>query len=129
MSARTVATYMTQSPLTIDSHQTISAAQRLMNQHAIRHLPVVQDGRLVGVISDRDLQFVETLKTLDPETAFVEDAMSHDPLRFAPTSPLAEVAGAMAESKFGSAVIVDEGERVVGVFTTIDALRALAAIA
>lgn len=129
MSTLPVSKFMTPSPLTVDRHETISATRQLMAKHQIRHLPVVDGGRLVGMISDRDLQFVETLKTLDPESAVVEDAMSPEPLRFVPSTPLGKVAEAMADSKYGSVVIVDEQGLVVGVFTTIDALRALAALA
>jgi acetoin utilization protein AcuB len=95
-----------------------------MRDKGIRHLPVVQDGKLAGIISNRDLQFIETLGTLDIESSLVEDAMVLDPLRFSPSATLKEVAHSMVSSKAGSAVIVDN-EKVVGIFTNVDALRAL----
>lgn len=128
MSQRIVQEYMTRQPLTVQRHKTVAAARRLMGEHKIRHLPVVDEAeRLVGVVSDRDLQFLETLGTLDPEHAIIDDIMIRDPMHFSPSTPLSEVARAMADAKIGSVVIVEEG-KVVGVFTTIDALRALAVL-
>jgi acetoin utilization protein AcuB len=124
MSAKSIQQFMTANPITIELHQPLSAARKLMRDKNIRHLPVVQEGRLAGIISNRDLQFVETLGTLDIETALVEDAMVPDALHFPASASLREVAAAMVQSKAGSAVIV-EAERVVGIFTNVDALRAL----
>jgi acetoin utilization protein AcuB len=72
---------------------------------------------------------VETLRDVDPMDVTVEEAMScGDIYAVAPTTPLAEVATAMAEHRYGCA-IVTEGQHVVGIFTTVDALRAVIAIA
>lgn len=120
--------YMTKNPITIELHQPLSTARKLMREKNIRHLPVVEAGRLVGIISNRDLQFIETLGTLDVETALVEDAMVPDPLCFTPDVSLRDVAGAMVKTKAGSAVIVSQ-DKVVGIFTNVDALRALADLA
>jgi len=59
-------------------------------------------------------------------TVLVDEAMTIDVYTVPPTATLAKVAGAMAEHRYGSALIVD-GEKVVGIFTTVDAMRALAA--
>jgi acetoin utilization protein AcuB len=128
MAQHLIRQHMTASPVTVRRDATIAEAQRLMREHEIRHLPVLDGQALVGVLSKRDLLFIETLHTLDPETALVEDAMSHEPLIFAPETPLAQVAKAMAETKYGSVVIVERGA-VVGMFTNIDALRVLADLA
>jgi acetoin utilization protein AcuB len=128
MSAKTIQQFMTPNPITIELHQPLSAARKLMRERNIRHLPVVQEGRLTGIISNRDLQFVETLGTLDIETSLVEDAMVLEPLRFGPDATLREVAQSMVSAKAGSAVIVEQG-RVVGIFTNVDALRALTDLA
>lgn len=127
MSVVTVGDFMTRNPITVESSQPVPEARRIMSDKNIRHLPVVNHGKLVGVLSDRDLQFIATLHTLDLETALVEDAMNHDPASVTPDTPLSAVARQMADAKLGS-IIVSEGGRVVGVFTTVDALRALAAV-
>jgi acetoin utilization protein AcuB len=128
MSAKTIQQFMTPNPITIERHQPLSAARKLMQDKNIRHLPVVQNGKLVGLISNRDLQFIETLGTLDIETSLVEDAMLFDPLHFGPDATLREVAQSMVASKAGSAVIIKQ-ESVIGIFTNVDALHALTTLA
>ena len=114
-------------PVTIGIDQPMTAAHQLMREHRIRHLPVLAGGRLVGVVSDRDLHLVETLRDVDPDKVAVEDALSPDPYTVAPETPLDEVVQTMADRKLGSALVV-RGTRVVGIFTTVDALHALAAL-
>ena len=53
----------------------MAAAHRLMRRHKIRHLPILQEGKLVGVLSQRDLYFLETLKDVNPEEVNVSEAM------------------------------------------------------
>ncbi len=96
-----------------------------MRDHQIRHLPVLHGGKLVGVLSDRDLHLIETLRDVDPETVTVEEAMSPTVYTIPPKAALDEVVREMARHKYGCAVIEDLG-KVVGVFTTVDALRAFA---
>ncbi len=127
MARHTVQEYMSIAPVVAAGDWTLAEAHRLMRERNIRHLPVVDQGRLVGVVSQRDLYLLETLKGVDPGTETVREAMAPDPYAVAPDAPLEEVAEAMAESKYGSAVVVDRGA-VIGLFTTVDALRALAAV-
>ena len=127
MTRQTVRKFMALGPRLISSGHTLAQAHQVMRQHNIRHLPVVDGGRLVGMVSQRDLYLLETLKGVDPTTEKVEEAMSPEPFAVEPDTPLDEVALAMAEHKYGSAVVVDQGA-VVGLFTTVDALRALVAL-
>ncbi|WP_240807022.1 CBS domain-containing protein [Polyangium spumosum] len=121
----TVADYMTRSPHSIGFDQTLVQAHKLMREHDIRHLPVLRGGRLVGILSERDLAFVEALRDVDSAKVTVEEAMTPLPYTIAPDASLGAVAREMAEHRYGSAVVMREGH-VVGVFTTTDALRALA---
>lgn len=118
-----VSKYMTTSPHTVGIDQPLTTAHRLMRDNRIRHLPVLQGGKLVGMLTERDLALIETLKDVDPSKVTVEDAMTATPYTVAPDSPLDEVVATMAEHRYGSAVVVDNGH-VVGVFTTVDALAA-----
>ncbi|WP_428263558.1 CBS domain-containing protein [Haliangium sp.] len=119
-----VAQYMTRLPHTIDHRQPLAQAHELMRTYQIRHLPVLQDGKLLGLVSLRDLHLIETLRDVDPNDVPVEDAMADNPYTVSPDEPLDAVAAVMANNKIGSAVVVDQGE-VQGIFTTVDALRAL----
>jgi len=120
--------FMTPMPHTIAAERTLSDAHRLMREHDIRHLPVLEGGRLVGMVSQRDLHLIETLRDVDPLEVQVEEAMTQDVLEVDPAASVARVARTMAERKLGSAVVTHGGE-IVGIFSTIDALYALAAMA
>lgn len=103
----------------------MEAARRLMRRHQIRHLPIVEDGVLRGVVSQRDLFFLESLDETKPEDILVSEAMTDEVLAVAPDTPVSSVARKMAEKRAGSAIVLDDG-KVVGIFTTMDALRILA---
>lgn len=127
MVRRTIRSFMTLDPVVISSDRSLAEAHRLMRERGIRHLPVVDRGALVGVVSQRDLYLLETLRGVDPAADLVGEAMTPQPYAVAPDAPLEEVARVMAERKYGSAVVVERGS-VVGLFTTVDALRALASV-
>lgn len=120
----TVGDYMTRSPALIGADQPLTLAHQLMRKKRVRHLPVLSGGRLVGIVSQRDLHLVETLQDVEASEVRVDEAMSSDVYCVAGDAPLRSVAREMAKRKLGSAVIV-QGTKVVGVFTTVDALRAL----
>ena len=123
----TVQNFMTLGPVVIGSDRPLAEAHRVMRERSIRHLPVVDGGRLVGIVSQRDVYLCETLKGVDPASEPVREAMTPEPYVVAPDTALDEVAGTMAQRKLGSAVVVDRGE-IVGLFTTVDALRALSGL-
>ncbi len=117
---------MTASPHTIGQEQTLSVAHDLMRSFDVRHLPVLEGGKLVGMLSDRDLHLLESFRDVDPHKTRVEEAMSPEPFTVTPNEPLSKVAAEMARHRFGSAVVVDPCGKVLGVFTTVDALRWIA---
>jgi len=119
-----VGEYMTVSPHTIARNGSISSARHMMRTHHIRHLPVLEAGRIAGVLSERDLFLVESLPGVNPTDVLVEEAMVQDVLTVPPEAPIGEVVEDMLGRKVGSAIVCD-GDRVVGVFTTMDPLRAL----
>lgn len=118
---------MTESPVSVSTVTSISRAWTLMQEHRIRHLPVVDGDRVVGILSDRDLHLVKTMRGVDPDDVGVDETMVRDPFTLSPDVPLAEAARRMAELKVGSAVVVSGG-KPIGIFTTTDALRALAVV-
>lgn len=117
--------WMSTSPLSIEREETLSRAHAIMQKESIRHLPVLEHGKLVGIISLRDLHLIETLRDVDPERVRVDEAMTTHPYFVAPDAPIDEVVAEMAEHKYGAAVVM-QNHKVVGMFTTVDALRAFA---
>jgi acetoin utilization protein AcuB len=120
----TVRQYMTPMPCTIGPTRSLAAARKAMLDHGIRHLPVLDGGRVVGVLSERDLFLVESVPEVNPTVVRVEEAMVASPYVVPPDATVAEVVDTMIDLKIGSAVVA-QGDQVAGVFTTIDALRAL----
>lgn len=119
--------WMTASPHSIGRDQPLAVAHRLMREHDLRHLPVLERGKIVGIVSQRDLYFLETIGAVDPETECVDEAMTADVYCVAPTARVEDVVAEMATHKYGCAIVV-ENTKTVGVFTTTDALRLLSSI-
>ena len=118
--------YMSSVLVVIEPQRTIADASHLMRVHSIRHLPVVSKGKVVGLLSQRDVYLLETLKDVDPSQVAVEEAMVREVYMVDPEEPVYRVANEMAERKIGSAVVSHDG-KLLGLFTSTDALRALAA--
>ena len=123
----TLARYMTRNPWTIAPSAMMAEAHRLMREHAIRHLPVVDGGRVVGIVSMRDLHLLETLPDVSPEEVEVEVAMSPEVFVASEHDDLADVVDRMADSRIGSAVVMG-ASGLVGILTAVDAMHALADI-
>jgi acetoin utilization protein AcuB len=121
----TIQKYMTTSPHSIGVEQPLSVAHAMMREHGIRHLPVLHGGKLMGMLTERDLRLVESLAGVDPTKVKVDDAMSTVVYSVAPETPLDLVVATMGEHKYGSAVVM-QNEKVVGIFTTVDVCRAFA---
>jgi acetoin utilization protein AcuB len=122
-----VENFMTPNPHCIGVEQTLSSAHERMRAFGVRHLPVLDGGKLVGILSQRDLFFVETLRDVDPAKVSVAEAMTADVYSVSPEKAVGEVAAKMVERKFGCAVVV-RGQHVAGIFTTSDALRVIVGI-
>jgi acetoin utilization protein AcuB len=122
-----VSHYMTKQPFTIARTATITEAHQLMRQHKIRHLPVVDGDRLVGIVTQRDLHLLETLvdTQIDVDSIAVEEAMTAHPFVVTSDMALDEVLDIMAEHKYGSVVVCGRGG-VEGIFTATDACRVFA---
>ncbi len=115
---------MTRLVHTVGTEQTISFALDHMQEHKIRHLPVLRGGRLVGVVSDRDLGLVAGLNDVNPDNTKVEEAMTAVPYTASSKTPLLDVLQEMTEHKYGSVLIMD-GTKVSGIFTTYDVVLLL----
>jgi acetoin utilization protein AcuB len=125
MQGTLISNVMSPCPYFIEQDQSMSAAHAVMRRHGIRHLPVCESGKLVGLVSAGDLHLVETLEGVDPNDVSVQEAMTPEPYQVRPNAPLREVVQEMAQHKYGC-VLVTQGAEIVGIFTTVDALRAFA---
>ena len=124
----TVAQFMTHTPASADEELRLADAQERMFIDNIRHLVVHRGGQVTGVLSTRDVTLALSLPGVDAKALTVRDAMSPHPYVCPPNAPISEVAHEMERHRYGSALVV-EGEEVVGMFTTTDALRALRQLA
>jgi acetoin utilization protein AcuB len=118
----TVEDYTTPSPVTAPVTAPLAELVGIMEKHGIRHVPIVEADRPVGIVSDRDTRLVQRLPGAEGLTA--GEIMVREPYTVEPQEALEDVALAMGRQRIGSA-IVTEGGRVTGIFTLTDALNAL----
>jgi acetoin utilization protein AcuB len=128
---------MTQPAMTVGVEMPVLEAQRLMASHRIRHLPVTRGGRLMGIVTDRDIR----LNLPSPATSLsiweinyllarltVESVMRNTVITVDPHREAAEAAQIMVDHKIGALPVVDGGV-IVGIVTETDMLRAFATMA
>lgn len=120
-----VENHMTPYPSIASDKMTVLEASKFMTKNKIRHLPVVKLGKVVGVISERDLKQAEILP--NAMQLYVSDVMSRNPYCVEIGTPLSEVARQMAMHKYGCTVILN-GTSVVGIFTSTDGMKVLSDI-
>ena len=123
---------MTPEVFTASPETTIAEALNITRSHRIRHLPVLQDGRLVGLVTDRDLRLAmppigaeqrdELKRALHSRT--VGEVMVTQIITAPPLTPVEEAAKLLYENRIGCLPIMD-GDRLVGILTETDLLRAL----
>ncbi len=123
----TIQKYMTHQPIFIEYSRTLADADTLMSEFKIRHLPVMKDGVVTGIISDRDLKMISGIIGFDPGKIASGDLCQNNPFQVEPTQPVREVVEAMAENHYGSAIVV-QNKKLVGIFTMSDACMALVKI-
>ncbi len=121
---RTVGEAMTNIPVRLEETASLETARRMIERYNVRHLPVTRDGRLVGVLSQRELNVALAISRSHLLEATVLSVMQEPAFQVAPGVPVADVAERMAREKLGCAVVVN-GETIVGIFTTTDALKLL----
>lgn len=120
--ARTVADVMVTPVVTSTPDAIANSARRLLRRSRIRHLPVLDQGLLVGIVSDRDL--ARASSDLTP----LRDLMTPTVFVAAPSTPLRQVARRFRERHFG-AMPVMQGREIVGIVSVVDVLAALGEIA
>jgi acetoin utilization protein AcuB len=124
-----VAAAMTPFPYHVQADDPISVIERLMEEHRIRHVPVQDGGRVVGILSERDLRRLVSpaLPDRDRERIRARDLLSADPYVVEMSAPLDDVLEQMARRQIGSAVVVRHG-KLAGILAATDACRMLAEV-
>lgn len=115
--------WMVRTPYVASRDMKPQVALDMMKELEFRHLPVVEDGRLVGIISDRDLREISHL----PQASLlvISDIMRKNVYAVRRDAPLKEIVLGMLDRRIGSAIVLNARQEVVGIFTTTDALRVL----
>jgi CBS domain-containing protein len=129
---RTVADVMQAEPMTLRADENLDMTEDLMSLGRVRHLPVLDGERLVGVVSLRDLLACSLTRALDFEarerrvflkSVTVREAMSDRLITVPPKATRAEAAALMLRNRIGCLPVVD-GEKLVGIVTETDLIRA-----
>jgi len=112
--------------VTIPPEMTLEAAYREMREQGIRHLPVVEGERLLGVVTDRDLRLATSALAPAPfgTGSRVSAVMSRPAVTADAGDPIEDAARAMRERKIGCLPVLEEG-RLAGILTGLDLLDAL----
>ncbi len=129
-----VSKWMSTKVVTIDRNESLGTAIRLMKEHRIRRLPVVSKGKLVGIVSDRDLKgaLPSRATSLDVwelhgliDSLKIADIMTKSVITTTPGATIERVALTMMEKKIEGLPVLDEKGNLVGIVTEGDVFRAL----
>ncbi len=116
--APTVADIMMKPVLTATPDTTVAEARRILMDSWIRHLPILEDELLVGIVSDRDLRAVRDHAT--PLSAIMRSPV----FVLSPCTPLKQAVRLLRDRRFGAVPVLD-GRRLVGIISVVDVLREL----
>jgi CBS domain-containing protein len=108
---------MVRDVVTIDPAVTLAEAATRMRDHNVGILPVVVNGKLAGVITDRDLVVRALAEGADPTLTVVGEFASAEPIYARPDTPLGEAMEVMAARQLGRLPVVDDDDRLVGIVT------------
>jgi CBS domain-containing protein len=114
---------MTSDPSTIDPGKTIVEAARIMKQEDARVVPVTQNGRLTGMVTDRDIAIRVVAEGIDPQSTAVREVASTDLVTVDPEQDLDEALRLMATHKVRRLPVVEEDGRLVGMLAQADVAR------
>jgi CBS domain-containing protein len=131
-----VADIMTRDVVTVEPENSVATAIRLMRQGELRRLPVVEDGRLLGIVTSGDLRRTTGLSSIlrdQSQDNFlwqhipIANVMTLNPITLAPDAPVAEAARLLIEHKIGGLPILSDG-KLVGIITSSNLLQHLIAL-
>jgi len=129
--------WMATKPIVIDQNTSIMKATQIMKENNIRRIPVVKDGRLVGIISDRDIKEAAPSKatSLDVHELYyllseikVKDIMTPQPITLRENDSVEKAAVIMLKNRISGMPVVDDDNRVVGMVTQTDVFKVMISI-
>jgi CBS domain-containing protein len=119
----TVSEFMTKDLVTVREGDDLALAESLLKLSGVRHLPVVRDGRLVGMLTPRDLLASGHAGRPSARDAPVGQAMVKEPGSVVPSTSLAAAARIMLEKKLDCLPVCEEGGPLLGLITEADFVR------
>jgi acetoin utilization protein AcuB len=114
--------WMVKNPITVTKDQTIQECVDLMKEHSIRHLPVVENKKLSGLVTESNLRQVFLASMI--EDLKLEDVMIRDPITVTPDTEIEDAAKLIYHNKIGGLPVVDNDDQVVGIITVADLVAA-----
>lgn len=111
---------MTQNPSTCAPDAPVTEAARLMEREGVGAIPVVADGRLAGILTDRDIAIRVVAGGRNPERTTIRDVMSGDPQTVKADDPVELALQTMEGSQVRRVPVIDEGGKLVGIIAQAD---------
>jgi acetoin utilization protein AcuB len=114
--------WMVKNPIVVTLDQKVQDCVDLMREHSIRHLPVVENHRLIGLVTESDLREVFLASLIEDLT--IEGVMITEPLTVTPETEIEDAAKLIYYHKIGGLPVVDVYGQVVGIITVADLVEA-----
>jgi CBS domain-containing protein len=121
--AKSVQELMTSNPCSIDTDKSVAYAAKMMRDEDVGLAPIVEDNRLVGTVTDRDITIRVVAEGKDPESTKVTDIASTKLVTVEPQQDLDEALQLMAKHQVRRLPVVEEGGRLVGVVAQADVAK------
>ena len=126
--------WMTKNPITIEKDATVIEAIHLMKEKKIRRIPVMDKGKIAGIVTEKMLLDFKPSKATSLDTweihyllskTLVTEAMNPKPYKVKPDTDLADCAKFLHDRKLNGVLVVDDNDNLTGIFTVTNALEAL----
>lgn len=120
MAEKRVTDAMTRDPRSVELETPVTEAAKILRDEDVGSLPVVKDGRVSGMVTDRDLAIRVLADGRDPGSTRVADVVSGDPVTVRPDQDLDEALRLMARHQVRRLPVVEDGDRLVGILAQAD---------
>ncbi len=114
---------MTKNPTTCGEMAPVVDAAKLMEQEGVGSIPVCEDGRLVGIVTDRDIAMRVVAEGRDPQQTKIQDVMTRDPQTVSAEEPISRALEVMESRQVRRIPVIDGGGKLVGIIAQADIAR------